>query len=212
MKLKLFLVFSLFISSFSINAQTDKAFYSLNLDDDIDIISTSGFTYRHINVEVSNFGTEDINVHFPPGGFFVNLDSNEQNLVVLFYDVLEVKAGQKESSLIGTACANPNRKPPKKGRTTWIYDYDEKLGKLIMFYHENRAIVEIATGKEHHETILKRQNFLQMCVWIYYDAEKEQILKFATTYLFNGNQESAEFFVETFYPIAVTFIDLYKRM
>jgi hypothetical protein len=212
MKLKLFLVFSLFISSFSINAQTDKAFYSLNLDDDIDIISTSGFTYRHINVEVSNFGTEDINVHFPPGGFFVNLDSNEQNLVVLFYDVLEVKAGQKESALIGTACANPNRKPPKKGRTTWIYDYDEKLGKLIMFYHENRAIVEIATGKEHHETILKRQNFLQMCVWIYYDAEKEQILKFATTYLFNGNQESAEFFVETFYPIAVTFIDLYKRM
>ena len=125
MKLKLFLVFSLFISTFSINAQTDKAFYSLNLDADIDIISTSDLTYRHINVEVSNFGTEDINVHFPPGGFFVNLDSNEQNLVVLFYDVLEVKAGQKESALIGTACANPNRKPPKKGRTTWIYDYDE---------------------------------------------------------------------------------------
>jgi hypothetical protein len=212
MKLKLFFITAFFINFFTINAQTDKAFFELNFDANINVRSTSSLNYRSIKVEVENFGSEDMNIHFPPGGFFINLDSTEQNLVVLFYDIIELKSGEKKSLSIGTACANPKRKSPQKGRTTWTYDYDEKIGKLIIFYHDNRPLVEIATGAEHHETFENRHNFLQMCVWVYYNAEKKQILDFATKYLFDGDKEEAEVFVDVFFPLAVTFIDLYKRI
>ena len=211
MKLKLLLVFSIFITAFSVNAQINKAFFELNFDANIDVRSTSYSAYQ-MKVEIENFGSEDIIVHFPPGGFFLNLDSTEQNLVVLFYDVIEVKSASKESTLIRTACINPKRKPPKKGRTTWVYNYDDKIGKLILFYHENISIVKMATGAEHHETLEDQQNFLQMCVWVYYNAEKKQILDFATKYLFDGDKEESKEFFDVFYPLAVTFIDLYKRI
>lgn len=212
MKIKILLSLLITLLTTNINAQIDKAFFELNLDANVDVRSTSNGSYKSIKVELENFGNEDIKVHFPPGGIFINLDSTEQNLVVLFYDVILLKAGETESLSLGTSCANPKRKIPSNGRTTWIYDYDSKIGELIMFYHENKAIVEIATGPEHHDTFEKRHNFLQMCVWVYYNAEKEQILSFATTYLFDGDKEEAKVFVDAFYPLAVTFIDLYKRI
>ena len=207
----LLLVFAIF-SIVNLSAQEDKAFFNLNLDSQIDVRSKSSGNYKIITVEVSNFGSATMTVHFPEGGIFVNLDSTEQNLMVLFYDKLVVAPGKTEEIVIGTACINPKRKAPKKGRTTWLYDYDKKVGDLIGFYHENRGLVELATGKEHHDSFEKRHNFLQMCVWVYYDADKKQIIDFATKYLFDGNRQSAIQFVDAFYPLAVTFINIYKSM
>ena len=212
MKTKSILTLLSIMTAFSLFAQEDKAFFELNNDSQIDIRATSTGSYKDIKVEVSNFGNETVNVHFPVGGLFVNLDSTEQNLVVLFYDKLVIGSGKTEEVLIGTACANPKRKVPKNNRITWKYDYDKKLGDLITFYHENRGMIEMMTGAKHHDTFDKRHNFLQMCVWVYYNADKKQILEFATTYLFDGNKEQASVFVDTFYPLAVTFINLYKTM
>ena len=212
MKTKNYL-FTIFLClSFLAYAQEDKAFFNLNMDSQIDVRSTSSGNYKIITVEVSNFGSATMTVHFPEGGIFVNLDSTEQNLMVLFYDKLVVAPGKTEEIVISTACINPKRKVPKKGRTTWLYDYDKKMGDLIGSYHENRGLVELATGKEHHDSFEKRHNFLQMCVWVYYDADKKQIIDFATKYLFDGNRQSATQFVDVFYPLAVTFINIYKTL
>ena len=210
MKTKLFLLS--FLSIANLFAQDDKPFFNLNVDSQIDITATSEGTYKIINVEVSNFGSETVNVIFPEGGIFVNLDSTEQNLVILFYDKLSVGSGKSEEIVIGTACANPKRKIPSKRRTTWVYDYDVKVGDLIRYYHQNRGFVEMLTGSEHHDSFDKRHNFLQMCVWVYYDADKKQILDFATKYLFDGDKEKAKLFVDAFYPLAVTFINIYKGL
>ena len=210
MKTKLFLL--AFLSIFNLFAQDDKPFFNLNVDSQIDITATSQGTYKIINVEVSNFGSETVNVIFPEGGIFVNLDSTEQNLVILFYDKLSIGAGKSEEIVIGTACANPKRKIPSKRRTTWVYDYDAKVGDLIRYYHQNRGFIELMTGSEHHDSFDKRHNFLQMCVWVYYNADKKQILDFATKYLFDGDKEQAKLFVDVFYPLAVTFINIYKGL
>jgi len=210
MKAKLFLL--TFLSIANLFAQDDKPFFNLNVDSQIDITATSEGTYKIINVEVSNFGSEAVNVVFPEGGIFVNLDSTEQNLVILFYDKLSIGAGESEEIVIGTACANPKRKIPSKRRTTWVYDYDSKVGDLIRYYHQNRGLIEMMTGSEHHDSFEKRHNFLQMCVWVYYNAEKKQILDFATKYLFDGDKEKAKLFVDVFYPLAVTFINIYKGL
>jgi len=210
MKTKLFLL--AFLSIFNLFAQDDKPFFNLNVDSQIDITATSQGTYKIINVEVSNFGSETVNVIFPEGGIFVNLDSTEQNLVILFYDKLSIGAGKSEEIVIGTACANPKRKIPSKRRTTWVYDYDAKVGDLIRYYHQNRGFIELMTGSEHHDSFDKRHNFLQMCVWVYYNADKKQILDFATKYLFEGDKEQAKLFVDVFYPLAVTFINIYKGL
>ena len=210
MKTKLFLLS--FLSIANLFAQDDKPFFNLNVDSQIDITATSQGTYKIINVEVSNFGSEAVNVIFPEGGVFVNLDSTEQNLVILFYDKLSIGAGKSEEIVIGTACANPKRKIPSKRRTTWVYDYDAKVGDLIRYYHQNRGFIELMTGSEHHDSFDKRHNFLQMCVWVYYNADKKQILDFATKYLFDGDKEQAKLFVDVFYPIAVTFINIYNGL
>ena len=87
----------------------------------------------------------------------------------------------------------------------------------------NRAIADMEVFlKEHsngvvifdsvNSTFDKRHNFLQMCVWVYYNADKKQILDFATKYLFDGNKEQATLFVDVFYPMSVTFINIYKSM
>ena len=212
MKTKIILTLLSVMTTLSVFSQQDKAFFELNQDSQIDITATSDGTYKTIKVKVSNFGSETMNVNFLEGGVFVNLDETEQNLVVLFYEKLVVAAGQTEEVVIATACANPKRKVPTKNRTTWKYDYDKKVGDLIRYYNENRGMVEMMTGAEHHDTFEKRHNFLQMCVWIYYNADKKQILDFATKYMFEGNREQATLFVEAFYPMAVSFINIYKSM
>ena len=119
--------------------------------------------YRAIEVEISNFNTESVNIHFPPGGFFYNIDQTEQNLVILFYDKITIPSGSKQDIVITTACANPKRKAPQNGRTTWDYGFDKK-GDLILYYHQNRAIVELMTGAEHHDT-LKKDIIFYKCVF-----------------------------------------------
>ena len=208
-KILLFLItISIFTNS---NAQDSKAFFELNVDSDIDITATSNGSYRTIDVTISNFSKSSKVIDFPLGGFFVNLDTTEQNLVVLFYEDIEVKANSNAQIKIGTACANPKRKAPLKNRTTWVYDYDNKIAGLLYFYHTNRPMVELFTGSEHHSTIEKRHNFLQMCVWVYYNADRKKIIDFATKYMFEGDREAATEYVDLFYPLVVTFIDLYKK-
>ena len=193
-------------------SQDNEAFYKLNNNSQIDIIATSSGSYKVIKVEISNFSSESVNVYFPPGGIFVNLDSTEQNLVLLFNKKVLIEAGKYKEISIGTACANPKRKVPRKNRRNWKFSYDQKVGGLINYYHENRPFVEMVTGSEHHNTFDKRHNFLQMCVWIYYNADKKHILDFATRYLFDGDKNQASLYIDVFYPIAVTFINIYKSL
>ena len=206
----LVIVFSLLIGSITV-AQESNAFFQLNNDSDIDIRAVSSGSYKFIDVTLTNFSTSNKLVEFPLGGFFVNLDTTEQNLVVLFYDKITLDASSTAEIRIGTACANPNRKAPLKSRTTWVYDYDSKVGELLYYYHTNRPIVELFTGAEHHSTVEKRQNFLQMCVWCYYNADKSQIIDFATKYMFDGDKQAATDYVDVFYPLVITFIDFYKK-
>ena len=199
---------------FSINtfAQTEGDFYDIVDYPDVDISATSNGTYKSITVKISNFTNESLKVKFPEGGVFVNKSDLEQNLVVLFYDYLSLDPNTSSEIIIGTACANPKKKIPRNGRTNWTYTYDKKIGDLIIFYHNNRSMVELVTGPKYHDTQPKRHNFMQMCVWVYYNAEKEQILNFATKYIFDDDKQKAKEFVDVFYPLAVTFINLYKQM
>mgnify|MGYP006133537093 FL=1 len=200
------------ISSINLFSQTEGEFYNIVDYPDVDISAISNGTYKSINVTVSNFTNESLKVSFPEGGVFINKSDQEQNLLVLFYDYLTIEANKTKIILIGTACANPKKKVPSKGRTNWTYSYDKKVGDLIRYYNNNRPFVEILTGPEYHDTQPKRHNFLQMCVWVYYNADKEQILNFATKYIFDNDKEKAREFVDVFYPLAATFINLYKGL
>ena len=173
-------------------AQTQDSFFNISDYPDIDISAVSNGTYKSISVKISNFSSEDVKITFPEGGIFINKSDLEQNLIVLFYDYLTLDANTSSEILIGTACANPKRKVPSNGRTNWTYSYDKKVGDLISFYHNNRPMVELLTGSEYHDTQPKRHNFLQMGVWVYYEADKEQILNFATKYIFDNNKEEAK--------------------
>lgn len=201
-----------FLFSFVVIAQTDKYIFDLYSNPDLDIRAKSNGSFESINLTIENFSSIDYIVHFPLGTFFINRDTTEQNLVVVFYDKIIVDANIKSNQRIGVACADADKKVPKKNRTTWDFGYDPKIGSLLEFYFDNQTMIAFATGKEHHETQIKRHRFLQMCVWVYYDAEKQHIIDFATKHLFEGDREAATNYVEFYYPIVVTFLDIYKEL
>ena len=198
------------LTTFSQN--NNKAYFQYSNDSQIKINAVSNNSYKSLNVKVYNSSDETVTVYFPEGGFFRNSVSTEQDLLVLFNKELNVRAGENKEIVIPTACADPNKTAPANGRTSWTYDYDKKIGDLISFYHQNRIMVELLTGAEHHSTFEKRHNFLQMCVWVYYDASKSQILSFSTKYIFDGDSNASKEFVDAFYPLASSFIVMYKNM
>tara|TARA_Y100000739_G_scaffold168797_1_gene146707 strand:+ start:672 stop:1298 length:627 start_codon:yes stop_codon:yes gene_type:complete len=206
---KIILLISLFLS-FSLISQEEQTFY--NLSEEVSISSSPKNSYKSMEVKITNNLDEAINIHFPEGGIFLNDNKSAQDLVVLFYDKIVLSSGRSEKKVVYTACISPKKRAPRSSDKKWTYSYDQKLGDLIRYYHKNRVFVELATGKEHHDTFDKRQNFLQMSVWVYFDAEKNRIIDFATKYMFDGDKKAAEEFVDTFYPISKTFLDLYKRL
>ena len=71
-------------------------------------------------------------------------------------------------------------------------------------------MIALMTASDQHSTKEKQINFLQMAVWAYYDCEKEKIIDFSTEYMFDGDRELAQEFVELTLPMIQIFTDLYK--
>lgn len=211
MKFRIFnFLFCLFLCQFSLT-QNSYPFYNLEDESDIFINAITNTGYKNITVNITNNSDEEILVRFPSGGFFNNSSESEQDLVNLFKKTLDVPANSFNTIILSTACANPKKSAPRVGRTDWSYSYDQKIGLLLENYHSNKSMVELMTGPKNHSTSQKRHNFLQMFVWVYYNADKKHILDFATKYIFDGNRRSAEIFVDVYYPIAKLFIENYKR-
>ena len=203
---------SLFLFAFISSAQIDLAFFELDNSVNIDVTAKSNGTFKSINITISNLSNQESIIHFPLGGVFVNREESEQSLVVVSYDKITVPANIVKTIEIEVACANADKKAPRKNRTTWDYAYDSKLRELLLFYYDNRTFIEFTTGAHNHDTKIKRHNFLQMCVWVYYGDDKKHITSFATTYIFDGDKEAAVAFVDVFYPMVSAFLELYKNI
>ena len=211
MKIRIsFIFFCLILVQFSF-AQNSYPFYKISDESDILISATANSGYKYITVKITNNTNEEILVKFPSGGFFNNSINSEQDLVNLFEKTLEVPSNGVNLITLSTACADPKKAAPRTGRTNWSFGFDQKIGILLEKYHSNRSVVELMTGVENHSSSQKRHNFLQMFVWVYYNADKKSILNFATKYIFDGDRRAAEIFVDIYYPIAKLFIENYKR-
>ena len=203
---------SLFFFAFIASAQIELAFFELDNSVDIDVIAKSNGTFKSINITVSNSSNQESIIHFPLGGVFINSEESEQSLVVVSDDKITVPANIVKTIEIEVACADADKKAPRKNRTTWDYGYDPKLEELLLFYYDNTTLIEYMTGVNNHDTKIKRHNFLQMCVWVYYGDDKQHITSFATTYIFDGDKDAAETFVDVFYPMVSIFLELYKNI
>tara|TARA_B100001758_G_C18119344_1_gene457876 strand:- start:45 stop:680 length:636 start_codon:yes stop_codon:yes gene_type:complete len=204
-------IFFLLFSFSLIFSQESYNFYNLSDEPKIVINSIANVGYKNITVSIINNSNRKISINFPPGGFFNNEVDSEQDLVNLFRKKLDVSANETGTITLSTACANPKKAAPAIGRINWSYSFDHKIGILLENYHANKSIVELMTGPQNHSTSQKRHHFLQMFVWVYYNADKKHILNFATKYIFDGNKKSAEIFVDIYYPIAKLFIENYKQ-
>ena len=200
---------TLLIALISIGVKSQVVLPFFSNSDDIEVSVSNSGTYKNMSVEVSNNTSDDMKILFPEGSVFINSTSTQQNLVIVFPEEFELSAGESKRIIVYTACMDPSKSAPSSSRN-WTLSYEKKVGDLIRGYHDNRSMVEMMTGAEHHNTFDKRHNFLQMSVWVYYNADKQQILNFATQYMFDGNRQQASAFVDVFYPMAVLFINLYK--
>ncbi len=207
-KIKLSL-FSVIFFSFCSISQEDYAFFYLD-ESNVSIYSENKGNFKEMFVTLNNASDENVNIIFPPGGVFLNSNEDEQDLVIIIGDKINLDGNESDKIKIYTVCASPGKKSPSYGNDSWDYSWDERIAHLLNFYNSNRSMVELATGAEFHETFEKRHNFLQMCVWVFYDAKKSDVLNFATRNIFEGDKEKANSYFDLFYPTAVTFVTLYK--
>lgn len=166
-------------------------------------------TYRKIKVNLSNTGSSDKKINISCGTFFENGNTNEQSLVVLFKDRTYLDGNERSSVELTTACMDASKASPS-GHSNWTIENDKGLGDLIRFYHSNRSMIAMMTSSDQHSTREKQINFLQMAVWAYYDCEESKIVDFSTKYMFDGNRQDAQDFVDITLPMIKIFTELYK--
>ena len=150
MKTKSILTLLSIMTAFSLFAQEDKAFFELNNDSQIDIRATSEGTYKVIKVEVSNFGNETVNVHFPAGGLFVNLDATEQ-------DAIMDSLSESEVGLIARHNLTPDTLDIAKIELKNIYDHWNEIELNSKEVENNYIYLESGPGlkKRRIDEIIK---------------------------------------------------------
>jgi hypothetical protein len=178
--------------------------------DGLVVMPVSIGTYRSIQVQVSNHSSSSIEVSFPYGAYFQSQQEGYQDLAVVFESELTVRSGDTASVNLKTTCMDASKGVAPNGYPDWTPSQDAALGNVLRFYHVNRPLVEQVTGPEHHDTEEDRHNFLQLLVWTYYDGDEAHMKQFATRYIFDGDSEAANNYVDTVYPLVKTVLDLYK--
>jgi len=167
-------------------------------------------THRSIAVQVTNHSQSTMEVSFPYGAFFKVENPGYQNLAVVFESTVTIPSGDTASLNIKTSCMDASKSMAPSGYGAWTPSQDVALGNLLRFYDASRPLVEQVTGAHHHDTEEKRHNFLQLLIWTYYDGDKTHMKQFATQYIFDGDSEAANDYVDTLYPMVKTVLDIYK--
>ena len=203
------ILFIFLAASISAISQSSFSLKDIDRQSGIDYSIKNNGTYRNINVTINNRSSTSKKAKVECGTVFRNSNSSEQNLVVLFYDELSVNSGSQSSVRLVTACMDAAKGAPSSS-SRWTIDYDQGVGRLIEYYHSFRPAVAMLTGPEHHSTKEKQINFLQMAVWTYYKCDKSHIVEFSAKYMFDGDKEAAEQYVEVTYPLIEVFIEQYK--
>ena len=206
-KIILFTLFLLVV--ISAKTQQNIELYNLNSYNNFNATVNSLGTYRNISVNVNNGTSSSKNINVSCGTFFENNRTSEQSLVVLFKETEYLSSRGSKNIKLTTACMDASKSVPSN-HSNWKIKNDKGLGDLIRFYHLNRPMIGMMTDPNLHSTKEKQINFLQMAVWAYYDCDKNKIIDFSTKYMFDGDRQAAEEFVNLTIPMIKTFIAYYK--
>lgn len=174
-------------------------------------------SFREVDVKIQNQSSSSRTLSINGSHWFKSLDGNTkyQDLAVVFPIRVTVGANATKVVRVRTACKQADRTPPttglvmKPGKTKTT---DRKFGGLIAGYHSPllHQIIATSTGSQHHATDKKKQEFLQLMTWIYFQSKRDHMEKFATKHMFKGNKAKAKQFVARLYPLAQKAINLYK--
>ena len=195
----------------AVGAEVKDNVYKLVKNGKIFATITATGTQKSIRISIVNPNSVSYRVVFPYGTIFWSADEGYQNLALTVNNEIVVPASSAVSVTIETACMNAGRPVPPKGFMDWTVRYDSGLANLLTFFYSGQALFGTVIKPEHLSTKEKKKEFLQGIVWVYCDATKKQMRKFAGKYMFESRDE-ADAWVDIMYPLAKQFIDLYKVM
>jgi len=189
---------------------SEQAIWSINAET-VQVQIVSSGSYRHVKVTVINRSDASQTVSIDYGAIFKSANDAVQNLAVVFPKSVVVAARQTETVTVKTTCTDAKKRAPSRDYRDWTPKQDAALGDLLRFYDVSRPLIETLTGPQHHDTVEKRHNFLQILVWTYYGNDKKHMKAFVKTYMTDGDESAANALVDELYPVAKVVIDLYKK-
>lgn len=167
----------------------------------------SNGTYQSIRVGLQNLTDDKYKVKLPFGTVVRSGDKRYQSLALVVTASISVGAKKQGYVDIKTACMHPHRGVAPKGFAKWTVGVEPGLRQLLEMFYQ---YLESLGGPEFLGNEKERHNFLQACVWMYYDTSKRMMLVFAKKYMF-GKPEEAQLFVDEMYPMAESFLAMYKQ-
>ena len=190
-------------------AQTEKTgtIYELVKGGQFKAGVVSNGTYQSIRVGLQNMTDDSYKVELPYGTVVRSGDERYQSLAMVVTASIAVGPKKKGFVDIQTACMHPHRAVAPKGFANWTVGVEPGLRSLLEMFYQ---YVESLGGPEFLGNEKERHNFLQACVWMYYDTSKPMMLGFARKYMFE-KPEDASLFVEEMYPMAESFLSMYKQ-
>jgi hypothetical protein len=171
----------------------------------LDVESTGRF--QKLTVRLSNRTKVAHTVKVSQGTFFKPVDA-VQPLAVTRPAERVVQAGATVTLTLDTACMDPAKAVASAGYKAWSAANDLGLAGLLVGLELVRAFPLFS---QWFSTPEKARQTVQGVIWVYYDASKPMMTRFATTHMFSGDQAAAKTFIDAVYPVAKSMLAFYKQ-
>ena len=173
-------------------------------------------TYKELNFIVENNKYSELTLNIPHGLMFDNLIENQQDLITLESKTLIVAENIIDTITIMTACIKPDYSMPNSDKWSIYNLIPEKLLVIedvpsFFIKNDNKVrLIDSYRKKKIYATIEDQQNFIQIVIWLLLDTDKSTMENFMREYVYGGDAEKTENFINKYYEGASEIRDVYK--
>ena len=143
----------------------------------------------------------------------MSLDTSYQDLAVVVPKDVSIGGNSSVDVEVKVACMNAERGVAPSQYSSWNISFDGGLRDALLATNLGTSLLsQTPIGPKNLKTVSEKHSFLQLFVWVYYDNDKQHMTSFVTKYMFDGDRQKGQEFIDTFYPMASEALKQYKNI
>ena len=183
---------------------------------DFSDISINTNTYSNLSITINNTRDYDIVVNIPSGSLFDNLVEDQQDLINLTNSSMNIMSNSSSTIELETACVDPNKASPSTNNLNIFVEIPDNLLSVHQIpdffekYDTKLIWIDKMRKNKIFNTEESKRHFQQMVIWLMLDTDKSTMTSFMSQYVYEGDYNRAESFINKYYDEAVKIRDVYR--